>query len=257
MLVIISPAKSLDFETKPAITDYSIPDFIEESEVIITKLRKMNPAKIQNLMGISPKLAQLNFDRFQNWQLPFSPDNAKQAVLAFTGDVYQGLDAKTLSDGQLKYAQNHLRILSGLYGVLRPLDLMQAYRLEMGTKLPIARKKDLYAFWKLKIVPKLNEAVKESGTNVLINLASNEYFKSIDKKKLDAEIITPEFKEGKNGTYKMVSLFAKKARGLMTRFIIENRISDPEELKAFSSDGYMFNAYLSQKNKLVFTRDRE
>ncbi len=257
MLVVISPAKSLDFESKPVITDYSIPDFTEEAEVIITKLRKMKPAKIQNLMGISPKLAQLNYDRFQNWQLPFGPDNAKQAVLAFTGDVYQGLDAKTLSEGQLKYTQDHLRILSGLYGVLRPLDLMQAYRLEMGTKLPIARKKDLYAFWKLKIAPKINEAVKESGTNVLINLASNEYFKSIDKKKLDAEIITPEFKEGKNGTYKMVSLFAKKARGLMTRFIIENRISDSEELKAFSSEGYMFNAYLSQKNKLVFTRDRE
>ena len=257
MLVVISPAKSLDFETKPVITDYSIPEFTEEAEALINKLRKMKPAKIQNLMGVSPKLAQLNFDRFQNWQLPFGTDNAKQAVLAFTGDVYQGLDAKTLSNEQLKYSQNHLRILSGLYGVLKPLDLMQAYRLEMGTKFSIARKKDLYAFWKLKIVPKINEAVKESGTNILINLASNEYFKSIDVKKLDPEIVTPEFKEGRNGTYKMISLFAKKARGLMTRFILENKISDPEDLKAFDSDRYMFNTYLSQKNKLVFTRDRE
>lgn len=215
----------------------------------------MNPAKIKTLMGISPKLAQLNYDRFQNWQLPFSPENAKQAVFAFSGDVYQGLEANTLSENQLGYSQEHLRILSGLYGVLKPLDLIQPYRLEMGTKLPVGREKDLYAFWKQIITSKIEEALFESGSNILVNLASNEYLKSIDIKKLGAGIITPEFKDKKNGAYKMISFFAKKVRGLMTRYIIENEISNTEDLKAFVSGGYMYNAHLSEGNKLVFTRD--
>ncbi len=257
MLAVISPAKSLDFVAKPHIGAFTLPELIDESEVIITKLKKLKPSKIGLLMGISPKLAQLNFDRYQNWQLPFTPENAKQTVLAFTGDVYQGLEATTLDEEQLQYAQHHLRILSGLHGLLKPLDLIQPYRLEMGTKLPVARKKDLYAFWKNKIAPKVKEAVEASGTNVLVNLASNEYFKSIDAKKTGVEIVTPEFKDMKNGSYKMISFFAKKARGLMARFIIENKISNPHDLRAFDTEGYMFNPHLSEGNTFVFTRDQE
>lgn len=256
MLIVISPAKSLDFKTPPVIQDYTIPDFLTESEKLVGRLKLLTPKKISALMGISDDLGELNFQRFQSWQLPFTPENAKQAILAFNGDVYQGMQAVTFSEEKLKLAQDKLRILSGLYGVLKPLDLIQPYRLEMGTKFKYYRLKDLYAFWNSLIVKKINEAVSESGSKVLINLASNEYFKSIDRKKLKSELVTPDFKEYKNGDYKMVSIFAKRARGLMTRFIIDNYISDPADLVAFDCEGYTFNSRLSKLGNPVFTREQ-
>jgi cytoplasmic iron level regulating protein YaaA (DUF328/UPF0246 family) len=255
MLIVISPAKSLDFTTSPSTSDYSIPEMLENSENLIGKLQKMSPKQLSKLMGISANLGELNFRRFQEWHLPFNPQNAKQAVLAFNGDVYQGLDANTLSEQQLQLAQTKLRILSGLYGILKPLDLMQPYRLEMGTALKYYRSKNLYEFWNPMLTQMINQAVLESGSSVLVNLASNEYFKSIDKKKLKAEVVTPEFKDLKNGQYKMISFFAKKARGLMTRFIVENDIINVDNLQAFDSDGYNFNPRLSKPGNPVFTRD--
>ena len=254
MLIVISPAKSLDYKTPPVTDLFTMPELLDESEKLLNKLRKMSPKKLSDLMGISTQLGQLNYERFQTWHRPFTPENAKQTVLAFSGDVYQGLDANTLSEEQLLKLQDKLRILSGFYGVLKPLDLMQPYRLEMGTKFKYQRSADLYAFWKKKIIPKIKEAIIESGSNTLVNLASNEYYKSIDTKKLGCEIVTPEFKDMKNGQYKMISFFAKKARGLMTRFIIENDIDNSEDLQAFDSEGYVFNPRLSKNAKPVFTR---
>ncbi len=256
MLIVISPAKSLDFKTPPVIEDYTIPEFLTESEKLIGRLRTLTPKKISALMGISDDLGELNFQRFQSWHLPFTPENAKQAILAFNGDVYQGLQAVTLSEEKLKLAQSKLRILSSLYGVLKPLDLIQPYRLEMGTKLKYYKSKDLYAFWNQLIVKRVNEAVAESGNNVLVNLASAEYFKSIDRKKLKAILVTPDFKEHKKGDYKMVSIFAKRARGLMSRFILENNISDTADLVAFDTEGYAFNPRLSELGNPVFTREQ-
>lgn len=255
MLIVISPAKSLDFETPPKTQHYTMPDMLEESEKLIGRLRKMKPKDLSDLMSISANLGQLNYERYQTWSLPFTPENAKQAVLAFNGDVYQGLDANSLQEDQLLLLQDKLRILSGLYGVLRPLDLVQPYRLEMGTKLKYQRSEDLYAFWKNKITASVKGAIAESGSNVLLNLASNEYYKSIDTKKLGAEIVTPAFKDLKNGKYKMISFYAKKARGLMTRFVVENDIKKVEDLQAFDSEGYVFNPRLSKAGAPVFTRD--
>lgn len=255
MLIVISPAKSLDFETPPKTQHYTIPDMLEESEKLIGRLRKMKPKDLSDLMSISANLGQLNYERYQTWSLPFSLENAKQAVLAFNGDVYQGLDANSLTEDQLLLLQGKLRILSGLYGVLRPLDLVQPYRLEMGTKLKYQQSGDLYGFWKNKITASVKGAIAESGSNVLLNLASNEYYKSIDTKKLGAEIVTPAFKDLKNGKYKMISFYAKKARGLMTRFVVENNIKEVEDLQAFDSEGYVFNPRLSKKGAPVFTRD--
>ncbi len=257
MLIVISPAKSLDFKTPPTTSTYSRPELLEESEKLIGRLKKMSPKQLSTLMGISANLGEINFQRFQSWQQPFTPENAKQAVLAFNGEVYQGLKAETLSEEKLKLAQSKLRILSGLYGVLKPLDLIQPYRLEMGTSLKYYRSKDLYAFWKPIITKKINDAVAESGSGVLVNLASNEYFKSIDKKKLKAEIVTPEFKDLKNGEYKMITFYAKNARGLMSRFIIENDIVDVDSLQAFDSAGYNFNPRLSKPGNPVFTRENQ
>jgi cytoplasmic iron level regulating protein YaaA (DUF328/UPF0246 family) len=256
MLIVISPAKSLDFKTPPVISDFTNPELLGESEKLVGRLKTMSPKKLSDLMGISKDLGELNFQRFQSWHVPFTPENAKQAILAFSGDVYQGLNAATLSKEKLELAQSKLRILSGLYGVLKPLDLIQPYRLEMGTKLKYYKSKDLYSFWNPLITKKVNEAVSESGSKVLINLASNEYFKSIDGKKLKAEIVTPDFKEFKNGNYTMISFFAKRARGLMSRFIIENNISDPSDLLAFESENYSFNARLSKPENPVFTREQ-
>ncbi len=256
MLVVISPAKSLDFKTPPVISNYTIPEFLNESEKLLGRLKTLTPKKISALMGISDDLGELNFKRYHEWNLPFTPENAKQAILAFNGDVYQGMNASTLSEEKLKLAQSKLRILSGLYGVLKPLDLIQPYRLEMGTKLKYYKSKDLYAFWNPAITRKINESVAESGNKVLVNLASVEYFKSIDRKKLKAEIVTPDFKEFKNGNYIMISIFAKRARGLMTRFILENDISDTAELVAFESEGYAFNSRLSKPGNPVFTREQ-
>jgi cytoplasmic iron level regulating protein YaaA (DUF328/UPF0246 family) len=254
MLIVISPAKSLDFKTKPTTQEYTLPEFLNESEKLVAKLQKMNAKKLSNLMNISADLGNLNYERYQSWHLPFTPENSKQAVLAFNGDVYTGLDAPTLSEENLNLAQQKLRILSGLYGVLKPLDLMQPYRLEMGTKFGAGRAKDLYAFWGNKITKNIQEAVNESGSKILVNLASNEYYKSIDSKKLDAEIVTPAFKDMKNGEYKMISFFAKKARGLMTRFILEHNIENAGDLQAFGAEGYVFNPRLSKPGKPVFTR---
>lgn len=256
MLIVISPAKSLDYKTPPVTGTFTMPELLDYSEKLIGRLKKLSPKQLSKLMGVSADLGELNFQRFQQWQQPFTSENAKQAILAFSGDVYQGLDAISLSEENLTTAQTKLRILSGLYGVLKPLDLMQPYRLEMGTKLKYYKSKDLYAFWNPIITKKINEAIAESGSKMLVNLASNEYFKSIDKKKLKAEIVTPDFKDYKNGSYKMISFFAKRARGLMTRFIIENDILNPDDLLAFESEGYTYNSHLSKPGNPVFTRDQ-
>jgi len=207
-------------------------------------------------MSISDKLGQLNAERFQTWHTPFTPDNARQAVLAFKGDVYTGLDAESFSSGDFSFAQKHLRILSGLYGLLKPLDLMQPYRLEMGTRFENTRGKDLYAFWGSKITEALNQLLA-SDDKVLVNLASNEYFKSVQKKHLDARLVTPQFKDWKNGQYKMISFYAKKARGLMCRYAIQNRITQADDLKGFNLDGYYFSEDQSDNNNWVFLRDEQ
>jgi len=254
MLLVVSPAKNLDYESELATNEFSQPTMLEHSQELINVCAKLSPAQISSLMSISDKLAGLNAARFGEWSQPFTQDNARQAVLAFNGDVYTGLDAGSFSDADFKFAQQHMRILSGLYGLLKPLDLMQAYRLEMGTKLENPRGANLYQFWGELITDELNSAIKAQGDNVLINLASNEYFKSVKKKSLDAEIITPAFKDWKNGQYKMISFFAKKARGLMARYIIQNQVTDLESLKDFDLGGYQYNADLSKGNDWVYTR---
>jgi len=254
MLVVVSPAKNLDFESPLPTDKYSQPELLEHSKLLIAHCKKLSPADISTLMGISDKLAGLNAARFGEWSMPFTVDNSRQAILAFNGDVYTGLDAKTFSDEDFDFAQQHMRILSGLYGLLKPLDLMQAYRLEMGKKLPNDRGSNLYQFWGDIITDKVNEALAQQGDALLINLASNEYFKSVKKKNLNGEIITPAFKDWKNGQFKMISFFAKKARGLMARYIIENRITDVEQLKSFDVAGYQYSEDLSQGNDWVFTR---
>lgn len=257
MLVVISPAKNLDYET-PAPTDiYTQPDMLDDSQSLIKHCRKLSPANIASLMKISDKLAGLNADRYASWHTPFDTSNAKQAVLAFNGDVYTGLDAASFSQADFEYAQQHLRILSGLYGVLRPLDLMQAYRLEMGTKLDTGKNKNLYQFWGERISKKLNQAIDEQGDNVVINLASNEYFKAVKPKVLNAEIFTPVFQDYKNGQYKVISFFAKKARGMMARYIIQNRVTDISQLQNFDTAGYRFSEAKSKGNELVFERDEQ
>lgn len=254
MLSILSPAKSLDFETSPPIEKHSQPDFLEDSRALIKILREKAPHELSELMKISDKLATLNAARYQEWAPPFNLDNAKQAAFAFTGDVYSGLDATSLSQDDLNFAQQHLRILSGLYGLLRPLDLIQAYRLEMGTKLPNPKGKDLYAYWKEVLTEKMNQELQEQNSRVLVDLASQEYSKALNIKKLTGEVITPVFKDWKNGQYKIISFYAKKARGLMARYQLENRIDRPEGLKDFNYQGYGYNAAMSEGNSWVFTR---
>lgn len=257
MLVVISPAKNLDYAT-PAVTDiFTQPEMLDDSQTLIDHCQKLSPAKIASLMKISDKLAGLNADRYASWHTPFDINNAKQALLAFNGDVYTGLDANSFSQKDFDYAQQHLRILSGLYGVLRPLDLMQAYRLEMGTKLDTGKDKNLYQFWDERISHKLNEAIDIQGDNVLVNLASNEYFKAVKPKALNAEIYTPVFQDCKNGQYKVISFFAKKARGMMARYILQNQLTEISQLKEFDTAGYQFSAQKSQGNELVFIRDEQ
>ncbi|TKG96492.1 peroxide stress protein YaaA [Puteibacter caeruleilacunae] len=255
MITIISPAKALDFNTKSVSDITSQPIFQTEAQELVEELKKLSPTKLGELMHVSTKLAELNFQRYQTWQLPFTSENAKQAVLAFNGEVFNGLDATSLNDDHFTFAQKSLRILSGLYGALRPMDLIQPYRLEMGTKFSIDLHKNLYEFWGDKITEQINQAIDESDSPYLINLASNEYFKSIKAKQIKAPIITPIFKQEKDGAYKTIAIFAKKARGLMTRFIIENGITNPEDLKAFDLDNYYFNNELSKGNNWVFTRE--
>ncbi|PPK51693.1 peroxide stress protein YaaA [Marinobacter persicus] len=256
MLMIISPAKTLDYESPLATETHTQPDFLDDACELIDQLKELEPHQICNLMDISDKLGQLNAERFQNWHTPFTPDNARQAVLAFKGDVYTGLDAESFSEDDFQFAQKHLRILSGLYGLLKPLDLMQPYRLEMGTKFENTRGKDLYAFWGSKITEALNQQLAEDD-QVLVNLASNEYFKSVKKRELDARLITPQFKDWKNGKYKMISFYAKKARGLMCRYAIQNQINKAEDLKGFNLDGYYFSEDQSDNNNWVFLRDEQ
>lgn len=255
MLSVISPAKTLDFETPATSATHSQPDFLDHSQQLIDILRDYSPQQLSELMSISDKLAGLNAARFGEWQLPFTPANAKPAAQAFQGDVYTGLEAASFSADDNAFAQRHLRILSGLYGLLRPLDLIQPYRLEMGTRLPNPAGKDLYAFWRDTLTPALDQAIAESGSKVLVNLASNEYFKSIDTKRLDARIITPVFKDEKNGQFKIISFYAKKARGLMAAWMIRERLNDPEALTQFDVAGYAFNPAMSDGDTLVFTRN--
>ncbi|OCH20407.1 peroxide stress protein YaaA [Aliivibrio logei] len=257
MLIVVSPAKTLDYES-PLATDLSTqPDFIADSEELIHACRKLTPLDISSLMKVSDKIASLNAIRFEEWSPIFTSDNSRQALFAFKGDVYTGLDAASFSDDDFDYAQRHLRMLSGLYGLLKPLDLMQPYRLEMGTKLANDRGTNLYQFWGNKITEKLNVAIEEQGDKTLINLASNEYFKAVKPALLNADVITPIFKDCKNGQYKIISFYAKKARGLMARFIIENRIATIEELKRFTVDGYYFVPAESSEKELMFKREEQ
>lgn len=250
MHLLISPAKTLDMEPITNLSEVSTSPFTNESSILIEDLKKLNSTDIQKLMNVSSKIAELNAGRFADWNLPFNEKNAKASVFAFKGDVYTGLDVESFSKEDLEFTQKHLSILSGLYGLLRPLDLMQAYRLEMGTKFINKGGKNLYEFWGNKITKEINEREKD----YVVNLASNEYFKAVNKKDLKAEIITPVFKDEKNGKLKIISFYAKKARGMMSRFIIQNRIKKIEELKNFNLGGYSYNDNLSKTKEWVFTR---
>lgn len=254
MLIVISPAKTLDYESASKTKIFTTPDYLKQSQQLINRLRNFSSLDISDLMKVSAKIAGLNFDRYESWKKPFTLKNAKQSILAFKGDVYTGLDAESFKADDFKFAQNHLRVLSGLYGLLRPLDLMQPYRLEMSTRLKTDSGKNLYEFWGSEITDGLNKQLKKIKSDYLINLASNEYFKAVKPKELNAEIITPAFKEFKNGDYKMIGIYAKKARGMLSRYIIQNKLSSPEELKSFNEDGYRFNKTLSKGNDFVFTR---
>ena len=254
MLMLLSPAKTLDYETPATTNSFSIPDYLGKSFELVEVLKQKSFLDLMELMQISQKIAELNVERFTQWKLPVSTENAKQDVLSFKGDVYTSLDASALSENRLAYTQSHLRILSGLYGLLRPLDLMQPYRLEMGLKLTTKKGENLYQFWGEKITDALNVLLAEQDEPVLINLASNEYFKSVQKKNLDGRLITPEFKDWKNGKYKMISFFAKKARGFMVRYAIDHNIQKAEVLQNFDYDGYHFNLELSLADKWVFSR---
>lgn len=257
MLIVISPAKTLDYTSPLATARFTQPTLLAPAAELIDICRALTPAQIASLMSISDKLAGLNAARFAEWQLPFSPENARQAILAFKGDVYTGLQAEQFSEADFDFAQQHLRMLSGLYGVLRPLDLMQPYRLEMGTRLANPAGADLYRFWGEQITETLNQALQEQGDAVLINLASDEYFKAVKPAKLRATIIKPVFQDRKNGKYKIISFYAKKARGLMSRFIITERLTEPEQLKDFDYEGYAYCPEASTELEWVFRRDAE
>ena len=254
MLIVISPAKTLDFETVPITKDYTQAKFLKESRQLVSQLKKLTPAEVSSLMNISDKLGVLNFLRFNEWKTPFTLNNAKQALLAFKGDVYTGIDAESFSSRDLKFAQKYLRILSGLYGVLKPLDLIQSYRLEMGTHFENKKGKDLYEFWGSKLTDQINQDLEASKSKTLINLASNEYFKSLQADVINAEIIVPIFKDFKNGQYKIISFYAKKARGSMSAYIIKNKLKNPEDIKSFNVDGYKFNQSKSNATNYVFLR---
>lgn len=256
MLAIISPAKRLDFKSPSTTAKHSLPVFLKESKQLINVLRTKSPADISRLMNLSSNLADINYQRYAEWKTPFSPENAKPAALAFKGDVYLGLCADSFSERDLTWAQNHLRILSGLHGLLKPLDLIQPYRLEMGTKLETPNAHDLYDFWGNKVTNALNEMLSKQKQPILINLASHEYFGAVEPENINARIITPHFKDLKNGRYKFLSFYAKKARGLMTRYFIEQRISSLKALKKFNVNGYYFSESLSRGDHWTFLRDR-
>jgi cytoplasmic iron level regulating protein YaaA (DUF328/UPF0246 family) len=257
MLIVLSPAKSLDYETPPSTDQHTLPIFINESAKLVSDLKKLSLQEVAELMSLSDKLAALNVARFGDWSKTFTPKNSKQALLAFNGDVYEGLDAKSLNKKGLEYAQAHVRVLSGLYGVLKPLDLMQAYRLEMGTAFQNKVGKDLYAFWGNKITEALKQELDQQKSKVLINLASDEYFKSVKPTELAYPIIAPVFQDEKAGKYKIISFYAKRARGLMTRFIIDNKIDKAEDLKEFNLEGYQYAPKESSTDKPIFRRKEQ
>ncbi len=252
MKIIISPAKSLDFESKVPTSLHTQPRFLEQSEKLNKKLKTLSKKKLSDLMSISDDLARLNYERNQEWKTPFTPKNAKQAIYAFTGAVFQGIDVNSIGEEKLPLLQDRLRILSGLYGLLKPLDLIQPYRLEMGTRLKVGRKDNLYKFWDITLAKSLNNELKED--ELLINLASTEYFKVLPKKALKVPMITPVFKDFKNGQYKTIMTYAKMARGFMVRYIIDNNVQTIDELKGFDIEGYGFSEEMSKGNELVFTR---
>jgi len=255
MLTVISPAKTLDFDSVPITRRATQPRFLQRAATLVEDARELSPADLRELMGVSQTIAELNHRRFMNWSQPFTTGNARQAILAFRGDVYTGLDADSLSPEDLDYAQGHLRILSGLYGLLRPLDLMQAYRLEMGLKFANRGGRNLYEFWGDSITEQLRLDMKKSGSPILVNLASSEYFRAIRPGALDADVITPVFKDLRGGKYRVISFFAKKARGQMARYIIDQQLEDPAKLKRFRIGGYRYNRGESTARELVFTRD--
>lgn len=257
MLAIISPAKTLDFETPISGFAFSQPNLTAYSQALIEICKQLSPAEVGSLMSISDKLAALNVVRFAEWQLEHNEQNAKAAIFAFKGDVYTGLDAETLNKEQIEYAQNHLRMLSGLYGLLKPLDLMQPYRLEMGTKLSNSKGKDLYAFWGNIITENLQKAIDEQGDDILVNLASDEYYGAVKPQNLNATIIKPVFLDEKNGKYKVISFYAKKARGMMVRFMLETQPTKVEQLKQFNYGGYWFDEESSIATELVFKREEQ
>ncbi|MDQ3396000.1 MAG: peroxide stress protein YaaA [Bacteroidota bacterium] len=254
MLIIISPSKTQDFSTGSSIKLKTQPSFLAETGLLVKELKKKSVKQIIKLMDVSPQIASLNFERYKQFHTPFTPDNAKQALLAFKGDVYTDIEVDDYKKEELQFAQKHLRILSGLYGLLQPLDLIQPYRLEMKIKLKYKRRKNLYQFWGSRITELLNEDLKKSNDKVLINLASKEYFKVIQEKDLQAKVITPIFKDYKNGEYKIIAIFAKRARGMMTNYIIRNNIENVEEIKLFHQAGYNYDDNLSGENEWVFNR---
>ena len=257
MLALISPAKTLDYESALPTDLHTLPRLLEHSQQLIDVSRKLSATDIANLMSVSEKIAKLNVNRFHDWQSDFNFSNARQALFAFKGDVYTGLDAYNLNDQKLEYAQKHLRMLSGLYGVLRPLDLMMPYRLEMGTKLANERGSNLYQFWEDRITQLINDDLEQVDAKILLNIASDEYYKSVKEAKIQAEIIKPVFLDQKNGKYKVISFYAKKARGLMARYMIEHQIDQVDGIKSFNTDGYYFDAESSLKGELVFKRDEK
>ena len=254
MLIVLSPAKSLDFETPSKVKVPTLPEFVAESAKLIADLKKLAPQELAKLMDISDQLAALNVGRYRDWSKKFTEENSKPAIYAFDGDVYDGLDVKTLSAKAVTFAQDHIRILSGLYGALRPLDLMQPYRLEMGTAFKNARGKDLYAFWGGRVTESIKKVLEVQKKPVLLNLASEEYFKVLQPKELDCQVISPVFQDAKDGKYKIISFYAKRARGLMARYVVDNRITDPGDLKGFNLDGYKYCAAESKVEKPVFRR---
>jgi cytoplasmic iron level regulating protein YaaA (DUF328/UPF0246 family) len=254
MLIVLSPAKSLDYKTPVKVKAPTLPEFVSESAKLIADLKKLAPQDIAKLMGLSDQLATLNVGRYRDWSKKFTEENSKPAIYAFDGDVYDGFDVKSLDAKSVQFAQDHIRILSGLYGALKPLDLMQPYRLEMGTAFKNARGKDLYAFWGGRVTDAIKKVLEKQKKPVLLNLASEEYFKVLQPKELDCPVIAPVFQDAKDGKYKIISFYAKRARGLMARYVVENRITDPADLKGFNLDGYKYCAPESKVDKPVFRR---
>ncbi|WP_392562890.1 peroxide stress protein YaaA [Orbus sturtevantii] len=257
MITVISPAKTLDYDTPVSLAEHTTPALIDCTQKLIKSCKRLTTKEIADLMNISPKLAELNYQRFQNWHPNFSLKNARQAIFAFKGDVYEGLNMEDFNQHEINFAQQHLRILSGLYGLLKPLDLMLPYRLEMGTKLKNGNHTNLYQFWTDIITDQLNQQLAEQNSHLLINLASNEYFKAVNQKKLNANIINPMFLDESKGQYKIISFYAKKARGLMSRYIIKNELNQQNDIQSFDLAGYKFDKHQSINNKWIFVRSEK